>query len=203
MIYLFFWTGGGTNSKAINYKTVVEPKSIQAGDINNDSIIDIIAGSNTINSISVYLNNGDGTFQNEKLYLAGLEIHDIAIADFNNDVFLDWCVISEFINRMDCYRASSTTEFTFISSYRFIEGARPRTMSVGDFNGDMLPDIAVANYGTNNFSIFLNSGDGYFQLESYYYVGKNIWTLVVSDFNNDGKSDIAISATLSQPLPRI
>lgn len=201
-ISVYLNNGDGTFQTEDHYLAGLGIHDIAVADVNNDNIFDIITANISDDTVSVLINKEEEGFLPD--YISTLPtLRDIAIADFNNDGFLDWCVISEYIDRMDCYRASSTTEFTFISSYRFIEGARPRTMSVGDFNGDMLPDIAIANYGTNNFSIFLNSGDGYFQLESYYYVGKNVWSLVVSDFNNDSRSDIAVAATLSQPLLRI
>ena len=33
-------------------------------------------------------------------------------------------------------------------------------MAVGDFNGDAIPDLAVANRGSNNVSILLGNGPG-------------------------------------------
>ncbi len=37
-------------------------------------------------------------------------------------------------------------------------GLGPQAVAVGDFNGDSLPDLAVANAGSNDVSILLNDG---------------------------------------------
>ena len=38
----------------------------------------------------------------------------------------------------------------------------PNSVAVGDFNRDGNPDLAVANYGSNNVSILLGNGGGAF-----------------------------------------
>ena len=39
-------------------------------------------------------------------------------------------------------------------------GGSPRTAVVGDFNGDRWPDIATANFGSNNVTILLGNANG-------------------------------------------
>ena len=39
----------------------------------------------------------------------------------------------------------------------FTTGTYPTSVSIGDFNGDGKPDLAVANYGSNTTSILLNT----------------------------------------------
>ena len=67
-------------------------------------------------------------------------------------------------------------------------------VTFGDFNGDGIPDVAVANSGSNTVSIVLGVGDGTFQSgSSTYSVGRNPVGIVVADFNNDGNLDIAVT----------
>ncbi len=72
-------------------------------------------------------------------------------------------------------------------------GSSPVHVSVGDFNGDGIPDLAVANSGSNTISILLGKGDGTFQPAVNYPVGPQPVSIVVGDFNKDGKADLAVA----------
>jgi hypothetical protein len=44
------------------------------------------------------------------------------------------------------------------TNFSYVAGIFPRSVTVGDVNGDGLPDLAVANFGSNDVSILLNDG---------------------------------------------
>src|ERR1700678_1481996 len=50
----------------------------------------------------------------------------------------------------------------FLQASLYPVGASPSAVAVGDFNGDGIPDIGVANLGSNTVSIFLGNGAGTF-----------------------------------------
>jgi len=66
-------------------------------------------------------------------------------------------------------------------------------LAAGDFNGDGYLDLAVANSGRGQWSvsILLGKGDGTFQAPVRYNVGGSPVSLVVGDFNGDGRLDLA------------
>ena len=45
----------------------------------------------------------------------------------------------------------------------FAAGSAPSSLAVGDFNGDQVPDLAVANGGSDSVSVLLANGDGTFR----------------------------------------
>jgi hypothetical protein len=58
---------------------------------------------------------------------------------------------------------------------------------VGDYNGDGIPDLAVASGYDGKVSIVLGNGDGTFQAGQGYILG---YALAAGDFNGDGRADI-------------
>ena len=72
-------------------------------------------------------------------------------------------------------------------------GVSPGAIVAGDFTGDGHTDLAVANYGSNDVSVFLGNGDGTFQAPVTYAVGTEPSALVAGDFTGDGRTDLAVA----------
>jgi hypothetical protein len=64
-------------------------------------------------------------------------------------------------------------------------------VAVGDFNGDGIPDLAVANGSA--VSVLLGNGDGTFQAPVSYAAGIGPIFVAAGDFNGDGKLDLAVA----------
>ena len=80
----------------------------------------------------------------------------------------------------------------------FGAGGQPRSVAVGDFNGDGAQDLAVANFNSSNVSVLLGNGDGTFQPRVGLVVAMNApESVVVGDFNGDGKPDLAVANSFS------
>src|SRR5207244_1021346 len=63
-----------------------------AGDFNGDGRADLVVADQTDNTISIFIGNGDGTFQTAVAYAAGSNPTWVAVADFNLDGKLDVAV---------------------------------------------------------------------------------------------------------------
>jgi hypothetical protein len=65
-------------------------------------------------------------------------------------------------------------------------------VAVGDFNGDGIPDLAVADYGQAKLTILQGNGDGTFTaLATSPATGTDPSSVAVGDFNGDGIPDVA------------
>jgi hypothetical protein len=51
---------------------------------------------------------------------------------------------------------------SFVGPLSFDAGSYPWSVAAGDFNGDGVLDLAVANINSNNVSVLLGTGDGSF-----------------------------------------
>ena len=78
-------------------------------------------------------------------------------------------------------------------------GSEPYAVAVGDFNGDGMNDLAVANYGGNSVSILLGNGQGGFSLAETLTSGiSHPHAVAVGNFNAGGKLDLAVTSYTSQ-----
>ena len=86
-----------------------------------------------------------------------------------------------------------------VTAFNFANTSKPATPNIAtvttsataDFNGDGIPDLAVA--GGTSLTILTGHGDGTFTTGSTYTTGSNPNAIVAADFNGDGKTDLAIS----------
>ena len=73
-------------------------------------------------------------------------------------------------------------------------GSYPEAIAAGDFNGDGIPDLAVANFSSGTVTILLGKGDGTFTATaSSLQAGASPSAVVVGDFNDDGIPDLAVA----------
>jgi Ca2+-binding RTX toxin-like protein len=78
--------------------------------------------------------------------------------------------------------------------------ATPVKIDTGDFNGDGFPDLAVANLGSRDISIFLGTGTGSFDAATNLSNpgNENPFSIAIRDLNGDGKLDLAVANPISE-----
>src|SRR5262249_57760912 len=67
------------------------------------------------------------------------------------------------------------------------------SVAVGDFNGDGVLDLAVANGGYNDVSVLLGNGDGRFEVARSFGTGSCPISVAEGDFDGDGVLDLAVA----------
>src|SRR3989338_1301938 len=74
------------------------------------------------------------------------------------------------------------------------------SVATGDFNGDLRPDLAAADFASNQVMVFLGRGDGTFQDASLLAAGSGPSWVAAGDLNADGFPDLAATNRLSNDV---
>ena len=164
------------------------------GDFNHDGHLDLatVWASSQGGGLNILLGNGDGTFGLPKFFTAGPFPQIVAVADFNQDGIADVAVESPFIytgGNGSVAILLGNGDGTFKPSVEYAAGQYPNSLSVADFNGDCIPDLATGTTGSI-VAVLLGKGDGTFQTAIRNHIGVNPHYVGVGDFNNDGKIDV-------------
>jgi hypothetical protein len=143
-------------------------KSVALGDVNNDGILDCVAG-NFFDQNVVYLGDGKGNFNEFHIFGSGMGASaSIALADVNSDSDLDIIVGNQF-NGMSgqnvVYLGDGDGTFD-TTSYNFGTGSdATESIALGYIDSDSNLDIVVGNQ-FNMFDcqnvVYLGDGDGTF-----------------------------------------
>ncbi len=71
-------------------------------------------------------------------------------------------------------------------------GGHPQASVTADFDGDGIPDVAVANYDGLEVVILRGAGDMTFEIASRYGLGYGTSAIAAGDLNGDGKTDLLV-----------
>jgi hypothetical protein len=186
-----------TASPAYTFAVGSEPSSVAVGDFNGDGILDLAVTNFHSNNVSVLLGNGDGTFQTAVNYPTGNGPVSLAVGNFGNGN-QDLVVVNETDNDVGVLLGNSNGTFQAQATYSTGAGGNPLSVVVGDFSGNGILDLAVADFHSQQVSILMGNGNGTFQAVKQYPTGANPSSVVTADFNGDGIPDLALA---SQPLP--
>ena len=138
--------------------------------VNNDNFADLLVTDPVGNSVIVLLGNGDGTFKTPAAPIAvGTQPSAIAIGTFNsqNGDSNSGFVVTNFTdNTYSVFNGNGDGTFTQVtgSPFPMPAGATgPVAMTVADFNGDGIPDLAIVNQTSKNVTILEGNGNGTFK----------------------------------------
>lgn len=126
----------------------------------------------------------------------GINPLGLVTADFNGDGRQDAATANQTSNNISVLLGNGAGSFGTVTNFSLPNGAtNPSSIAVGDFNGDNKADLAVGIFNGSvwQISVFIGTGTGNFAAPINFASGSNtqITTIVVGDFNGDGRQDIA------------
>src|SRR5262249_21162561 len=135
--------GRGGFSKPAVYPAGPEPSGVSVADVNGDGKSDLLIG-NTFGDVLVLLGNGDGTrgpYQSTDRQVA------LAVADVNGPDGPEFVFANQALDRVVAVRGGAGATVVGDQGDGLLA---PGAVPFADLNGDGIPDLVVANSGSNN-----------------------------------------------------
>ncbi|HEY1774066.1 MAG TPA: VCBS repeat-containing protein [Gammaproteobacteria bacterium] len=166
----------------------VGPVSVIAADINDDGKPDLVTANGSDGSVSILINNGDGTFATPVTYAAGTDPVAVAVGDLNGDGFPDLVVADSASNSVQVLLNNG--DGTFAGPVAVPDGNGPVAVVLADVNGDGHLDIVVADGTDSKMAVLIGTGDGSFAAPVFYDTGADPGWVAAQDLSGDGRLDL-------------
>lgn len=186
------------------YSTIGQfPNDLKAADLNGDGFPDLLATFGNRLPMHIYLNNGSGGFGVPQ-FISGdpFTFMRLATGDFNLDGKLDVAATdaeqTPFGGNRGVAIFLGNGQGGFSGPTILSAGTTPTPIVTGDFNQDGFLDLATMN-DQHSVAVLLGTGTGSFGAATIFPTGTDTGfpvgtlNLVMADFNQDGKLDLAAS----------
>ena len=195
-LYLGFGNGTFMNMTVILNQNGFCPYIIQAKDMNNDKILDVVVSNQlSTGGIAILFGYGNGSYHNP--FFVSIDndgIKSFRIDDLNNDSRVDIAYVSTSCLCIGVLLAQENGIFKLTRKYFNISDFDPEFLSLGYYNNDSFIDIAVSFFNEPSIGIYFGMGNGSFQTPTWLVLLQNriIIDLSFADMNNDHQQDIVV-----------
>jgi len=157
----------------------------------------------TIAGTYVLVNMGNGTFNPAQGYEPVSTA--VVLADLNGDGDADLAVAGGFLSDGGSGGVTIIAgkgHGVFVTPTAYIAAPNLVAVTVGDFNGDGIPDLVAAGDDGGPLAFLLGQGAGRFSPPVFLNLG-DIGYIASGDFNRDGKLDVAVITGVTKPHPTV
>ncbi len=186
-VSVLFGNGDGTFNERITKSVGSGASSVQVGDLDGDGRLDIVTGNEGTNTVSILINSGNKTFQDQSTLTMG-NAPIVSLADVNNDQILDLITSDADDETLSIRLGNGDGSFQARSTLSV--GAGAYSIQTGDLNGDGRIDVVTADAFDGTLSILLGNADGTFQARTTVAASTNIQKISLIDLTGDGILDI-------------
>lgn len=173
-----------------SFSGTTDPEDIAVGDLNGDGFDDIVTANRQGNTVAVLLNRKGGLFQTPTMLATGAEPTSVLLSDLNGDQKLDILVANSGAKTFQVFPGKGDGTFQTATSYSF--GMIVNDLAIGDFGGGTR-SVAVLRGLLETLSLLKVEGNGTLREGGMSDVPTSPDSLVLEDFNLDGRLDIAMT----------
>ena len=173
----------------------------EAGDLNGDGKPEIVSFNCQQNTITIYVNSGDGTFATGVYYNSNSDqdqdLYDGTIADVNGDGNNDIVAANDDAGDVSVFLGHGDGSVTVEPSSYAVGGYSWNAPLIADFNGDGIADV-VESDDWYSLVYLQGYGDATFRAAPTYALpnsfDQDAWSYSVAsgDFNGDGIPDVVV-----------
>lgn len=171
------------------------PYSVAVGDLNGDGRADIATGDARNNRVNVVLRNAAGTGWDapQNAGSAGGGPYSVAIGDLNGDGRPDLATGDLGGARVTVIQRNAAGTGWDPPQNAGATGGNPRSVVIGDLNGDNRADLATADQSSDRVTVILRNATntGWQTPENAGATGPSPGFLAIGDLNDDGRADLA------------
>ncbi|CAF1344331.1 unnamed protein product [Rotaria sordida] len=195
-IFMGYFNGTFASEQSYTINHNSNPSSVVLADLNNDHQLDIIVANHGTGNLGIFLGHHNGTFAKQITYLIGSKSRPqfLSVGYFDKNNYPDVVVVDSENDQIHVLLGCENSTFCTLTTYDLINGSSPMMVAIADFDNDNQSDIAIANYGTNYITVAIRYFIEPSIRQATYFVGRDSRpsAVVIHDFNNDGKLDLAI-----------
>jgi hypothetical protein len=189
--------GGGFQPQR-RYSVGARPLDIVAGDFTGDGTVSLATADFAGDAVSILRSDpgGSGTFTaGPQIAMHGSFPNALVAGDFSGTGHEDLAVVGSLSANVVILQGGPGGSLTPTTAPLLAPSILGNFMVAGDWNGDGIPDFAIANNYARTVAVYLDNGDGTFQRQAGAYPGGQPTGLVAADFNGDGTPDLATANT--------
>jgi len=188
-----YQTGGGTTG-------------IFTADFDGDSDIDIAVSNRNSNSVTVYINDGLGSFETSMDYETGLHPRYVEGADFDGDGDIDLCTPDYEGMTVSVLNNNGTGSFEIQQQFDLFT---PTFLWIDDLDLDGNTDIITLhwdetakepNHSDGILTPLYGNGDGTFTIDGSAMIGVEPRGGASADLNGDGLKDVVVADTYGRTI---
>lgn len=215
-ISVFTQLPNGKLASQTTYPVSQGPFGVGIGDINRDGLNDVIVGCAAADVIHVYTQNEVGSLTESIVFRTERAPYGLAIGDVNgdgrNDIVIPnsgaasisiftWLadVKESYDYLLGCFKTSTSITMQrqgkeIFAHIVYPAGAIPYWLAIGDINGDLREDVAVANYGDSTINVYFQQPDrSLLPMGALKTAGGNPTNIYIGDITGDGINEVVAS----------
>lgn len=194
-VHLHLGQGNGRFRKAGSFPARKYNRALALSDFDGDGDLDLVTV--TMKGEVVIMQQAPGLrFQTTQvIQLRGI-LQDVEALDVDRDGDQDLLVAATSQDELVWFRNDGQGRFTQEAAIRV--GNEPRSLAIGDLNGDAVPDVVVG-CDDGFLYTFYGDNDGLARANRFHSTSAN-WALAIADLDGDGRNDIAAASYLDKWL---